>query len=160
MSSGMKAAVFRSKAERCGPGRCMQAAILSRRFRVTTADDTLMVADGLGRSLTEEDWPDNTDEADRSISHPTAHPEHPPAPPPSLTSPAKPKTLSTLCTDGELLQEKVKKLVYFTETESPVLYDVLQKAVWKPSNWYKQRKSSLLVCSLTPISEKDTFFFH
>lgn len=27
-----------------------------------------MVADGLGRSLMEEDWPDNTDEADRSIS--------------------------------------------------------------------------------------------
>lgn len=76
----MKAAVFSSNAEKCGPGRCMEAAILSRRFRVTRGDDTLMVADGLGRSLMEEDWPDNTDEADRSISHPTAHPEPPPNP--------------------------------------------------------------------------------
>lgn len=51
-----------------------------------------MVADGLGRSVTEEDWPDNTDEADRSISHPTAYLERPlttlhsPHPPPPLHS--------------------------------------------------------------------------
>lgn len=93
----IKAAVFKSKAEKCGPGRCMEAAILSRRSRVTTGNDTLMVADGLGMSAMEEDWPDNTDEADRSISHPTAYLERPlttlhsPYPPPPLPS-APPKT--------------------------------------------------------------------
>lgn len=97
----------------------------------TTGDDTLMVADGLGRSLMEEDWPDNTDEADRSISHPTAHPELPPPPTPAFPHlPRKTEDFINLVAAAATVsssQEKVKTTVYFTETESPVLRDVLPK---------------------------------
>lgn len=75
---------FGSKAEKCGPGGSHGGCIIVPQVQVTTGNDTLRVADGLSSSLMEEDWPDNTHEADRCISWGSSGTSNPPAPPQNL----------------------------------------------------------------------------
>lgn len=131
----------------------MEAALSSRRFRVTTGNDTLMVADGLGRSLMEEDWPDNTDEADRSISCATFPaydpPPPPPPPPPSYPPPPRPSPFSFFPSSANNLYRRSRRGFISTR----VVWCSLN-AIQKTRNWNKQGKSPCWSIHLSWISNK------